>query len=119
LKEYPIDKDYFGECKNRVTLARKINLAEYQQNKEKSNSNWYEKNAKLLDIDMDDNLKKETYIDNDKARAQKKQLNSMKMQLNNDLKKMIFPKFFNQSYLHNENIERIQSMNSKLFYIFF
>ena len=29
--------------------------------KERSNTNWYEKNAKLLDMDLDDEIKKETF----------------------------------------------------------
>lgn len=113
MKDYPIDKDYFAECKKRVSLASRINLAEHQLSKEKSNTNWYEKNAKLLDMDLDDQIKKETFIDNDVTRVKKQQLNSLKMQLNSDLKKMIFPKYFSKSYLKIENIEKVNSMNSK------
>ena len=113
MKDYPIDKDYYSECRKRVTLASKINLGEHQLSKEKSNTNWYEKNAKLLDMDLDDRIKKETFIDDDVTRAKKQRLNSLKIQLNNDLKKMIFPKYFSRSYLKIENIEKVKSMNSK------
>ena len=83
--------------------------------KERSNTNWYEKNAKLLDMDLDDEIKKETFIDSDVARVKKQQLNSLKMQLNIEIKKMIFPKYFSKNYLQVEGIEKVNSMNSKCF----
>ncbi len=86
--------------------------------KERSNTNWYEKNAKLLDMDLDDEIKKETFIDSDVARVKKQQLNSLKMQLNIELKKMIFPKYFSKNYLKVEGIEKVNSMNSKLILCF-
>ncbi len=40
IKDYPIDRDYFDECKSRVALARRIDSLEHQLNKERSNTNW-------------------------------------------------------------------------------
>lgn len=113
MKEYPIDLDYFSECKKRVQLSRKINDLEHQISKEKSNTNWYEKNAKLMDIDLDDEIKKETHIDTEQMRKKKSQLKQFKGMLNSELKKLVMPKFFSKSYVKVESIEKFKSMNSK------
>jgi ATP-dependent RNA helicase DDX24/MAK5 len=69
FNDYPIDIDYLDECKVRVNLARKVDELDHQLTKTKNTNNWYEKNAKLLDIELDDEILKETQVDTDKNRA--------------------------------------------------
>jgi hypothetical protein len=113
LRDYPIDNDYFDACKKRVTLARKTDELEHQLNKEKSETNWYEKHAKLLDIDLDDELIKETHVDSEKLSKSRRELNKLKNELEQQLKKTIFPKNFSKNYLQTENLNRFNSINSK------
>ena len=113
LKDYPIDIDYFDEARARVTLARKVDSLEHQINKEKNNANWYEKNAKMLDIELDDELIKETRIDNNETRKKRNDLNKFKQELEKQLKKMILPKNVSRNYLRQESFNKILSLNSK------
>lgn len=119
LKDYPIDIDYFEEAKIRVTLARKIDKLDHQLSKEKNNSSWYEKHAKMLDIELDDEILKETYVDRDITSKNKNELNKLKQQLDKQLKKIIMPKFMSKNYLGAENFQRVLDINSKIFIYFF
>lgn len=118
LRDYPIDLDYLDECKTRVNLARKVDKLEHTLNKTKNTNNWYEKNAKLLDIELDDEILKETRVDTDKNLKEKRELHQIKAELDRQLKKMIFPKYLSKNYLRSENLTRIASINSKKFKIF-
>jgi hypothetical protein len=113
MKDYPIDIDYFDECKKRVNLAVKIDKLEHQTSKEKSTANWYEKNAKLLDIELDDEIRKETYQDNQQAEKNKRTLQKLKNELNAELGKIIFPKNMSKKYLMVENVQKVMNINSK------
>ncbi len=115
MRDYPIDRDYLDECKVRVSLAKKVDELEHQLNKTKSTNNWYEKNAKLLDIELDDEILKETQIDQDKNSKEKRKLQQLKNELERQLKKIIIPKFMSTNYLRPENLNRIESINSKKF----
>ena len=119
LKDYPIDLDYFDEARARVTLARKVDQLDHQVSKEKNNTSWYEKHAKMLDIEMDDELLKENYIDNNEANKTKNNLNKMKQELDKQLKKMIFPKNVSRNYLRAESFNRIVSMNRECLILIF
>jgi ATP-dependent RNA helicase DDX24/MAK5 len=91
---------------------------EHQINKEKNNTSWYEKNAKQMDIELDDELIKETRVDNAETRKNKINLNKFKQELEKQLKKMILPKNVSRNYLRQDSFNRILSMNSKLIFIF-
>lgn len=116
LHDYPIEIDYLEECKIRVGLARKIDELEHQLNKTKSTTNWYEKNAKLLDIEIDDEIIKETRVDSDKNLKDKRKLQQLKSELEKQMKKMIIPRHMSKNYLRTENFNRIMSMNGKITY---
>ena len=111
LAAYPIDLDYFDECKKRVTLARKIDETEHQLNKDKNTSSWYEKQAKMLDIELDDEILKETDQDKDQTSKKRRELTRLKQQLESQLKSIIFPKNCSRSYLHSDSYSRIKSVN--------
>lgn len=112
IRDYPIDIDYFDSCKKIVTLARKTDELEHQLNKQKNETNWYEKNAKLLDIDIDDELIKENQVDSTKLQKEKRELAKNKAELAHLLKKPIFPKNFSKNYLATENLDRFKSVNN-------
>jgi ATP-dependent RNA helicase DDX24/MAK5 len=114
MKDYPIDNDYFDECKKRVSLAVKIDKMEHQMSKQQSTSSWYEKQAKILDIELDDEILKETYRDSDEVNKNKRKLQQMKQELTQMLGKIFYPKFMSRKYVQAENIEKILSINGKL-----
>lgn len=113
IKDYPIDIDFFESCKTRVNLARKIDQLQHQLNREKNDSNWYAKNAKMMDIELDDEILKETEVDSDKVNKDRIKLSQLKQELDKNLKQMIFPKFMSKKYLEPKNINEILQMNSK------
>lgn len=117
IKDYPIDNDYFDECKSRVNLAIKIDKLEHQMGKEKSNANWYEKHAKLLDIELDDEIMKETHQDNDQLQKNKQKLYSWKQELKQALDRTIFPKFMSRKYLHPDSVKKVADINGNFLFI--
>ena len=70
-----------------------------------------------MDIELDDELIKETRVDNAETRKNKINLNKFKQELEKQLKKMILPKNVSRNYLRQESFNRILSMNSKLTFI--
>ena len=70
-----------------------------------------------MDIELDDELIKETRVDNSETRKNKINLNKFKQELEKQLKKMILPKNVSRNYLRQESFNRILSMNSKLTFI--
>ncbi len=111
LKDYPIDIDYYNECKKRVQLARRINTIEHTLNKEKSNKSWYEKNAKMLDIDIDDELAKETHVDKSDLKKKKNEVKQLTKQLDGALKQTIYPRFLSRTYINTNYLETIKNVN--------
>lgn len=118
MRDYPIDLDYFGFCKKIVTIARKIDEIEHQLNKAKNETNWYDKHAKLLDIDLDDELMKENEVDNTAVSKSKNELAKKKNELVQLLRKPIFPKNFSHNYLASDNISRFRLVNSGFLIVF-
>jgi ATP-dependent RNA helicase DDX24/MAK5 len=116
IRDYPIDTDYYEECKKRVTLARKVDELQHQMSKEKSNVNWYEKHARMLDMELDDEIMKETHVDSNQASKNQRKLSQFKNELNQLLNKMMFPKYVSKNYLESQTYEKVMSMNSKSFY---
>jgi ATP-dependent RNA helicase DDX24/MAK5 len=112
LHDYPIDSDYFFECRKRILLARQINDLEHMTSKEKDNKNWFVKHAKMLDIEMDDEIKKESFVDYEQVQQRKSKLKTFKLQLDKMLKQLIIPRHFNKSYLKNDDFSRISSINN-------
>lgn len=92
---------------------------EHQLSKEKSTTSWYEKHAKLLDIELDDEILKETHVDSDKNAKNKRKLNQMKQQLESQLKKMIFPRNMSKKYLQLSQIDQVLSINSNILLILY
>ena len=119
IRDYPIDRDLYNECRSRVTLARKINDLEHRLNKTKSESNWYRKHAKMLDIELDDEIVKETQIDADEDGRERHKLSQMKQELKRLLSASttIFPKSMSRKYLDKSSIERVNAINRNLFIV--
>ncbi|CAF1032682.1 unnamed protein product [Brachionus calyciflorus] len=111
IKDYPIDLDYYKSCESRVNLAKKIDELQHQLNREKNDSNWYTKNAKLMDIEIDDEILKETHVDDELVSKNRRKLSQYKQDLDRLLKQMIYPKFMSKKYLEPKNVEEILAIN--------
>ena len=92
-------------------MARKIDEMEHQLSKEKNTSSWYEKHARMLDMELDDEILKETHVDTEQLGKKKRLLANMKRELESQLKKMIIPKFCSTNYLQTDSYNRIKSIN--------
>lgn len=73
----------------------------------------------MLDIELDDEIIKETYVDREQTNKNKNELNKLKQQLDKQLKKIIMPKFMSKNYLGTENFQRVLDINSKNCYCVF
>ncbi|KAL3869498.1 hypothetical protein ACJMK2_042172 [Sinanodonta woodiana] len=56
LPVFPIENQYMPEIKARVSLARQIDTNEYRFAKKKHQNNWFEKAAKEIDMELDEEL---------------------------------------------------------------
>ena len=72
----------------------------------------------MLDIELDDELIKETRMDNNDTRKKKNDLNKFKQELEKQLKKMILPKNVSRNYLRQDSFNKIISMNSKKIFLY-
>lgn len=113
IRDYPIDRDFYNECKTRVNLARKINETEHRRGKTHSESNWYRKHAKMLDIELDDEILKETHVDEEESSREKNKLRQMREELKRMLgsNSTIIPKSMSRKYLNETTISRVKSIN--------
>ena len=117
IRDYPIDRDFYNECKTRVNLARKINETEHRRGKTHSESNWYRKHAKMLDIELDDEILKETHVDEEESNREKNKLRQMREELKRMLasNSTIIPKSMSRKYLNETTINRVKSINRNRF----
>ncbi|ELU02510.1 hypothetical protein CAPTEDRAFT_152919 [Capitella teleta] len=56
LPIFPVESDFVASLKPRVSMAWSIDLEEHKVNKHKRENNWFEKQAKEMDIDLDEDL---------------------------------------------------------------
>lgn len=98
-----------------MNLARKINDLEHRSSKARNDSNWYRKQAKALDIELDDEIIKETHVDMDEANREKQKLGQLKNELKRQLDKPIYPRSISLKYLNTSMIDRVQEINGNQF----
>lgn len=65
----------------------------------------------MLDIDLDDEILKETRVDHDQLFKNKQKLKQMKLELDRKLNSTIYPKFMSKNYIQKENIDQVLSLN--------
>ena len=52
----PIELDLLDKLKNRIQLAKKIDIAQHKVKKEKHEKNWLRETAEAMEIDLDSDL---------------------------------------------------------------
>lgn len=95
-----------------MSLARKINDLEHRSSKVKNDSNWYRKHAKMLDIELDDEILKETHVNEDEVSRDKQKLVQLKQELKRQLGKPIYqPRSMSLKYPNTDTIDRVNKLN--------
>lgn len=56
FNDFPVDLSYFPAIKKRVNLAKKIDKHMHTKRKEKSDTDWFRKQAEAMDIELDEVL---------------------------------------------------------------
>ncbi|KAL8573978.1 hypothetical protein ACOMHN_029425 [Nucella lapillus] len=96
LPLFPVDSDVLRTLKTHVALARKIDIEQHRLRKEEVNSNWMQKAAAEMDIELDDDLLPQ---EEEGERQQLKQkLKQQKLQLADFLKQPVLPAVFSGRY---------------------
>jgi ATP-dependent RNA helicase DDX24/MAK5 len=65
IQAFPVDHSILVHMKNRVQLAREIDQDEHTINKNSHEDDWFTKNAKEMDIDLDDQFLSKTNDEKD------------------------------------------------------
>ena len=96
LPPFEVDDRILPDIKKRVDLARSIDKEEHLQKKKATEKNWFERAAKSLDLELEDN---DDYMDGGKKKSKNIKLNIMKKELQKLLQKPLIPKGFSGSYI--------------------
>lgn len=95
LPFFPINNGVMNEVKNRVRLARELDIMVHRQKKIRVKNDWFTKMAEEADMDVDDDL-----ITEDKGAKEKQHVIKMKrQQLDQLLKRPVFPKGFSGNFI--------------------
>eukprot|EP00467_Chlorarachnion_reptans_P007952 CAMPEP_0114521558 /NCGR_PEP_ID=MMETSP0109-20121206/20247_1 /TAXON_ID=29199 /ORGANISM="Chlorarachnion reptans, Strain CCCM449" /LENGTH=780 /DNA_ID=CAMNT_0001702665 /DNA_START=142 /DNA_END=2484 /DNA_ORIENTATION=- len=104
IPEYPLESRFLRQIKQRISLALKIDAILSKRNKRKSNNDWFRKNAKLMDIDLDDDLLDDDEEDQE-ARVEQGKCKQMQAALDRMLKEPLVAQGINRNFLSlNENM---------------
>ncbi|XP_076441282.1 ATP-dependent RNA helicase DDX24-like [Babylonia areolata] len=96
LPPFPVDADVLRTLKTHVDLAKKIDTEQHRLRKEEVNSNWMQKAADEMDIELDDDLLPQG--DSNQRQQQKSKLKQQKLQLEQLLKQPVLPATFSGRY---------------------
>ncbi|XP_022102555.1 ATP-dependent RNA helicase DDX24-like isoform X2 [Acanthaster planci] len=92
IPSFPVDHMYYSAVKERVDLARLIDLTNHRMEKKKHTNNWFIKAAKDLDVDLDEDLILHDLGDAREQGQHERKLQHMKGELKSLLKRTIFPR---------------------------
>jgi len=106
IPEFPVEVGYLPTIDKRIKAAVDLNNLTNQTNKNKATTNWYETQAKLLDIELDDNLKLEQK-EKKKNISSNKKLNELRDTLEKLLNKSLIPQGITPAYLTRIQFESL------------
>jgi len=106
IPDFPIELSYIPSIDKRIKVAVELNNLMNRSNKKKAITNWYETQAKLLDIELDDNLKIEQK-ENKKDITSNKKLNELRESLDKLLNKSLLPQGVTPAYLTRIEFEAL------------
>ncbi|GMN61475.1 hypothetical protein TIFTF001_030559 [Ficus carica] len=105
FQRFPLDSSYMPEVMKRLSLARQIDKIARKDSKEKVNKSWFERNAELIDLDMDNDESEDERANNYKQKkATSTNLKKLQQELNEMLSRPLQPKSFSHRYLAGAGI---------------
>jgi len=90
LDSYPIDQHILSKLKERISLARQVDVLSHRLRKNKADCNFFKKMAKECDIDLED--RDDLVLEVKNESKQMKKLKLLEKQLKKMLKKKLFSK---------------------------
>ncbi|KAK3091430.1 hypothetical protein FSP39_019832 [Pinctada imbricata] len=99
LPLFPIDQKILPSVKKRVSLTRQIDTASYRFQKKKRENEWFEKAAKEMDMEFDEDLLLNDLGDSSEQAQHKQYVKHLKAELDILLRQSIVPKTFSGKYI--------------------
>ncbi|KAI3906866.1 hypothetical protein MKW98_004916 [Papaver atlanticum] len=100
LRRFPVDNSYMPEVMKRLSVARQIDKIMHKDSKEKVNKTWLERNAKSVELIVDEDDSKEERVNSHKQRkATSSRLIKLQLELKSLLSRPLQPKSFSHRFL--------------------
>ncbi|CAL2258789.1 unnamed protein product [Prunus armeniaca] len=105
FQRFPMDNAYLPEVIKRLSLARQIDKILRKDSQEKSKKRWFERNAELIELVVDNDDSEEERVKNHKKRkASSMNLHKLQQELKMLLSRPLQPKSFSHRYLAGAGI---------------
>ncbi|KAL6293654.1 hypothetical protein ACE6H2_001796 [Prunus campanulata] len=99
FQRFPMDNAYLPEIIKRLSLARQMDKILRKDSQEKSKKSWFERNAELVELVVDNDDSEEERVKNHKKRkASSMNLNKLQQELKILLSRPLQPKSFSHRY---------------------
>ncbi|XP_021803974.1 DEAD-box ATP-dependent RNA helicase 13-like isoform X2 [Prunus avium] len=99
FQRFPMDNAYLPEVIKRLSLARQMDKILRKDSQEKSKKSWFERNAELVELVVDNDDSEEERVKNHKKRkASSMNLNKLQQELKILLSRPLQPKSFSHRY---------------------
>jgi len=112
ISNFPVDMTYIHAIDKRIKAALDFNGALNKTKKNNASTSWYDTQAKLLDIEMDDTLKYEQKVKRENIVKQSK-IEEFKEKLDKLLMKSIVPQGITPAYLTRIQFESLDNNQIK------
>ncbi|XP_052190800.1 DEAD-box ATP-dependent RNA helicase 13 [Diospyros lotus] len=100
FRRFPVKISYMPEVAKRLSLARQIDKILRKDSQEKAEKNWFERNAKSIELDMEDDESEEEKVNSYKQKkANTTHLKKLQQELNMLLSRPLQPKTFSHRFL--------------------
>ncbi|KAI3995744.1 hypothetical protein MKX01_007223 [Papaver californicum] len=105
LRRFPLDNSYMPEVMKRLSVARQIDKITHKDSKEKVNKTWFERNAKSVELVVDEDDSEEERVNSHKQRkATSSKLIKLQMELKSLLSRPLQPKSFSHCFLAGSGV---------------
>ncbi|KAF6144395.1 hypothetical protein GIB67_024622, partial [Kingdonia uniflora] len=107
LQRFPIDDSYMQEVAKRLSLARQIDKISRKESQEKASKTWFERNAKSVELVIEENDSEEERVNNHKQKKKSSlQLKKLQQVLKLLLSRPLQPKTFSHRFLAGSGVSQ-------------
>ncbi|BFG15607.1 hypothetical protein CerSpe_018810 [Prunus speciosa] len=108
FQRFPMDNAYLPEVIKRLSLARQMDKILRKDSQEKSKKSWFERNAELVELVVDNDDSEEGRVKNHKKRkASSMNLNKLQQELKILLSRPLQPKSFSHRYFAGAGVSPV------------